>query len=61
MDVVGYVDDGGNGILDVARQIKERIKAFSYAYRMTNDTKWVDRAFKELQVRAPLTPVRLSS
>lgn len=28
-----------------------RIKAFSYVYRMTNDTKWVDRAFKELQVR----------
>lgn len=43
-----YFDDGGNGILDVARQIKERIKAFSYAYRMTNDTKWSDRAYLEM-------------
>ncbi|KAL6310162.1 chondroitin AC/alginate lyase [Sparassis latifolia] len=47
--VVPYYLDSGNGILDVARQIKMRIKAFSYAYRMTNDTKWADRAFKELQ------------
>lgn len=45
-----YYYDGGNGILDIARQVKERIKAFSYVYRMTNDTKWVDRVFLELQV-----------
>jgi hypothetical protein len=44
-----YYYDGGNGILDIARQVKERIKAFSYVYRMTNDTKWVDRVFLELQ------------
>ena len=48
--VVAYYLDSGNGILDIARQIKMRIKAFSYAYRMTNNTKWVDRAYKELQV-----------
>lgn len=43
--------DGDSGILDNAREIKMRIKAFAYVYRMTNDTKWVDRAYKELQVR----------
>ncbi|KAI0963980.1 hypothetical protein AcW1_000911 [Taiwanofungus camphoratus] len=47
--VVAYYLDSGNGILDIARQIKMRIKAFSYVYRMTNDTKWADRAFLELQ------------
>ncbi|KAF7308532.1 hypothetical protein HMN09_00702300 [Mycena chlorophos] len=49
---VPYVNDGGtsgNGILDVARQIKQRVKAFSYAYRMTNDTHWADRCWEELQ------------
>ncbi|OBZ79350.1 3-ketoacyl-CoA thiolase 5, peroxisomal [Grifola frondosa] len=46
---VVYHMDGDSGILDNAREIKMRIKAFSYVYRMTNDTKWVDRAFLELQ------------
>ena len=46
---VAYFLDGGNGILDLAREIKQRVKAFSYAYRMTNDTKWVDRTWTELQ------------
>jgi hypothetical protein len=27
-----------------------RIKAFAYVYRMTNDTKWVDRCWAEVQV-----------
>jgi len=44
-----YFLDGDSGILDVCRQVKERIKAFGYAYRMTNDTKWADRAWVELQ------------
>ncbi|QRV83275.1 heparinase II/III family protein [Ceratobasidium sp. AG-Ba] len=48
-DVKAYYIDGGSGVLDIAREVKERIKAFAYAYRMTNDTKWVDRAWKELQ------------
>lgn len=47
---VPYVMDSGNGILDPARQVKQRIKAFSYVYRMTNDTKWLDRVWTELQV-----------
>ncbi|KAH9857969.1 chondroitin AC/alginate lyase [Lenzites betulinus] len=44
-----YFMDGDSGILDNAREIKMRIKAFAYVYRMTNDTKWVDRAYTELQ------------
>lgn len=47
---VVYFMDGDSGILDNSRAVKERVKAFSYAYRMTNDTKWVDRTFTELQV-----------
>jgi hypothetical protein len=43
--------DGSSGILDVARQTKMRLKAFAYVYRMTNDTRWVDRAWVEIQVR----------
>jgi hypothetical protein len=42
--------DGSSGILDNAREIKMRIKAFSYAYRVSNNTKWVDRAWDEIQV-----------
>ncbi|KAG8862900.1 hypothetical protein FRB96_000318 [Tulasnella sp. 330] len=52
MDPVAYVIDGGlteSGVLDPAREVKERIKAFAYAYRITNQTMWVDRAWKELQ------------
>ncbi|KAG1875583.1 chondroitin AC/alginate lyase [Suillus subalutaceus] len=46
---VVYFLDGGNGILDPAREIKQRVKAFSYVYRLTNDTKWLDRTYVELQ------------
>ncbi|RDB28830.1 hypothetical protein Hypma_015698 [Hypsizygus marmoreus] len=46
---VAYFKDGASGILDVARDIKRRIKAFAYVYHMTNDTKWVDRTFVEIQ------------
>ena len=48
--------DGDSGILDNSREVKERVKAFSYAYRMTNDTKWVDRTFTELQVSLSYGP-----
>lgn len=54
MDPVPYVIDGGltkSGVLDVSRQVKERIKAFAYAYRVTGQTMWVDRTWKEIQVR----------
>jgi len=46
---VVYHMDGASGILDNAREIKMRIKAFAYVYRMTNDTKWVDRCWSEVQ------------
>ncbi|KAL7285465.1 hypothetical protein ACG7TL_000562 [Trametes sanguinea] len=46
---VVYHMDGSSGILDNAREIKMRVKAFAYAYRMTNDTKWLDRTYEELQ------------
>ncbi|KAL0951431.1 hypothetical protein HGRIS_008123 [Hohenbuehelia grisea] len=47
-DPVRYFMDGDSGILDNAREIKMRIKAFAYAYRLTNDTKWVDRTWREV-------------
>lgn len=47
---VVYHLDGASGILDNAREIKMRIKAFAYVARMTNDTKWVDRTWTEIQV-----------
>ncbi|KAJ7681786.1 chondroitin AC/alginate lyase [Mycena rosella] len=46
---VVYFMDGDSGILDNAREIKMRIKAFAYVYRMTNDSSWVDRAWEEIQ------------
>jgi hypothetical protein len=46
---VQYFLDGSSGILDNSRDVKMRIKAFAYVYRMTNDTTWVDRAWVELQ------------
>ncbi|SCZ99350.1 BZ3500_MvSof-1268-A1-R1_Chr7-2g09496 [Microbotryum saponariae] len=64
MDPTEYVIDGGyagdavallapgSGVLDVAREVQLRIKHWGYAYRMTKDTKWVDRAWQELQVAA---------
>lgn len=51
--------DGDSGILDNSREIKMRIKAFAYAYRMSNDTKWVDRAWAELQVRTDVEDMTL--
>ena len=58
LPVVAYFMDGSSGILDNAREIKMRIKAFAYVARMTNDTKWVDRAWAEIQVRILLTLTR---
>lgn len=45
---VAYHMDGSSGILDNSREIKMRIKAFAYVYRMTNDSKWVERAWDEV-------------
>ena len=47
---VAYSPDDQQNIIDNAREVKMRIKAFAYVYRMTNDTKWVDRAWVEIQV-----------
>ena len=47
---VAYFMDGDSGILDNARDVKRRVKAFAYAYHMTNDTRWVDRTWVEIQV-----------
>jgi hypothetical protein len=49
-----YTEDGGlsgSGVLDVAREVQLRIKHWGYAYKLTNDTKWVDRTWQELLVR----------
>ncbi|KAI0031486.1 chondroitin AC/alginate lyase [Vararia minispora EC-137] len=51
LSLVAYILDGGptgNGLLDAARQVKQRIKVYSYAYRMTNNTKWADLAWGEI-------------
>jgi len=53
---VAYFMDGDSGILDNAREIKQRIKAFAYAYRLTKDTKWSDRAWAEIQVCFQYSP-----
>jgi hypothetical protein len=48
---IPYDIDGGldkSGVLDPARHTKRRIKALCYAYRMTKETKWVDRIWQEL-------------
>jgi hypothetical protein len=53
MDPVPYRIDGGltgSGVLDVAREMKLRVKNWAYAFRVTNETKYADRVFLELQV-----------
>jgi len=50
--LIVYNVDGGltlSGVLDVARQVKERIKAYAYAFRVTGDQQWVSRCWDELQ------------
>ena len=52
-DTVPYNIDGGlagSGVLDVAREIKVRVKQWAYAYRVTNETRYADRVYRELQV-----------
>lgn len=48
-----YVTDGGldgSGVLDVAREIKLKVKNWAYAYKVTNETKYADRVWLELTV-----------
>lgn len=54
-DPVRYYMDGGSGILDNCREIKMRMKTFGYVYRMTKNTMWVDRAWRELLVSISLS------
>ena len=54
-DPVPYSIDGGlsgSGVLDVARQMKLKVKNWAYAYRITNNTAYADRVWKELQTAA---------
>lgn len=54
MQPTTYETDGGlsgSGVLDVAREVQLRMKHWGYAWKMSNDTKWVDRAWQELVVR----------
>ncbi|KAJ2919343.1 hypothetical protein MD484_g1161, partial [Candolleomyces efflorescens] len=46
---VVYFMDGDSGILDNAREFKQRIKAWAYVYRITKDTRWSQRAWTEIQ------------
>ncbi|OAV89074.1 hypothetical protein PTTG_09965 [Puccinia triticina 1-1 BBBD Race 1] len=58
MEPTNYSIDGGfsgSGVLDVAREVQLRLKHWAYAYRLTKDTKWVDRSWRELQTAAGYT------
>jgi len=60
-DPVPYVTDGGldgSGVLDVAREMKVRVKIWAYAYKVTNETKYADRVYRELQVSIYVHSVR---
>ena len=55
MPVTNYSIDGGydgSGILDVSREIQQRVRAWAYAYRMTKDQKWLNRTWTELHTAA---------
>ncbi|BGP15469.1 hypothetical protein JCM10213v2_003448 [Rhodosporidiobolus nylandii] len=55
MSPTNYSIDGGltgSGVLDVAREVQLRIKHWAYAYKLSNDTKWVDRVWREVQTAA---------
>jgi hypothetical protein len=57
-DTVPYNIDGGldgSGVLDVAREIKVRVKQWAYAYKVTNETRYADRVYRELNVRSLTT------
>ncbi|KAK8865938.1 hypothetical protein IAR55_001087 [Kwoniella newhampshirensis] len=48
------IDGGlaGSGVLDPSRRIKEKVKNWAYAYRVTNETKYADRVWRELNAAA---------
>lgn len=58
-ELLTYELDGGltgSGVLDIARELKVRVKNYGYAFQMTNDTAWVDRTFLELRTCAGDNP-----
>ncbi|PWY97181.1 hypothetical protein BCV70DRAFT_203105 [Testicularia cyperi] len=55
LDPVAFVFDGGpsgSGILDISREIQQRVKAWAYAYKMSGNTAFKDRLFLELNTAA---------
>lgn len=49
--LVAYIADGGftgSGILDVSRNIQQRVKAWAYAYKLSNNTMFKTRLYREL-------------
>lgn len=51
MTPTNYAIDGSleaGGVLDVAREVQLRVKHWAYAYHLSNDTKWLDRTWKEI-------------
>lgn len=49
-DPTPYIVDGDSGVLDVAREIKLKVKNWAYAYRITGNTQYADRVWRELWV-----------
>ncbi len=58
-DLVEWVADGGptgSGILDVSRNIQQRVKAWAYAYKISNNTVWKDRLYASSTMRLATAP-----
>lgn len=47
---------GGSGVLDQARECQQAVKAFAYAYRLTNESKYKDGVWDRLQVIGGVKP-----
>lgn len=63
-DPVPYTPDGGlegSGVLDVAREMKVRVKNWAYAYKVTGETRYADRVYRELVVSIHCLSHRLGS
>ncbi|KAN0060317.1 hypothetical protein ACQY0O_007646 [Thecaphora frezii] len=53
--VTNYSIDGGftgSGILDVSREIQQRVKTWAYAYKISGDDRYKTRLFQELNAAA---------
>lgn len=45
-----FILDGSSGALDIAREIKQRVKNLAYAYRLSNNSVYAERIWAELLV-----------